>query len=74
MTVDALLANLRVDNVWKKLILAGDTVQIIEVSEFPPRAFCRILVSFESLYGICYFVLEESFEITLDRMNSDLFI
>ena len=28
---------MRVDIVWKKLMLAGEIVQIIAVSEFPPR-------------------------------------
>lgn len=53
--VFARIANRRVDSVWLKLHTAGDTQQIIDVKELPPSAYCRILVSFESRYGMCCF-------------------
>lgn len=46
---------LKVLKVSSKLLLAGLIHAIIQVNEFPPRESYRILVSLESLYGICLF-------------------
>ena len=74
VTLDALAANLSVLRVWKKLTLAGDIVQIIAVSELPPRLFCKILVSFESLYGICWREFSANLLMTWESVKRDLFI
>ena len=49
----ALVANLRVDWVSPKASEEGEIIAIIVVLQLPPRLSSRILVSFESLYGIC---------------------
>ena len=46
--LDAYLSVLRVSY---KLSSAGDMAQIMAVLEFPPKAFLKINVSLESLYG-----------------------
>jgi len=56
-----------VETVSASLYEQGDAVTIKAVLEFPPRDSVRILVSFESLYGICFAFLEVSALITLAR-------
>lgn len=41
---------------------------------FPPNDYCKIRVSFESRYGICYFFYEVSAFITLPKLLNDLLI
>ena len=49
----ALVANFKVDWVSPKASAEGEIMAIIVVLQFPPRESSRILVSLESLYGIC---------------------
>jgi len=61
------------------LILAGLIAQIIIVLEFPPSAFCKILVRAESLYGTTFFfafppAFSESTLITCPRVVKLLLI
>jgi hypothetical protein len=48
----ALLAYFNVFEVSSKLVAEGEIFAIITVLELPPRESFKILVSFESLYGI----------------------
>lgn len=53
--------------------------QIIKVFEFPPKAFCNILVKHESLYGTITpltlpVALSASVEMTNPKTESDLLI
>jgi len=47
---------------------------MIEVNEFPPKAYERIRVSLESLYGICLLFPSASLLITFASTKSDLLI
>ena len=60
-------------NLTSRLIDAGETVAIIHVFVRPPRESCRILVSLDSLYGICG-VLSTSAVMTLPRVSRDWLI
>lgn len=67
------------DNVSSLLSVAGDIAQIIKVFEFPPKAFCRILVKADYLYGGTVplpfpMALSAKFSITLPRTVNDLLI
>lgn len=48
----ALKPNLKAISVSDPSIKEGETLIIKLVIEFPPRLYCKSLVSFESLYGI----------------------
>ena len=52
----ALLANFRVDKVYRKFFLAGEIQHINKVKALPPRESFRILVNLESRNGICLFL------------------
>ena len=47
------MANFNVDYDSPKASDDGETIAIIVVLQFPPRLSSNILVSLESLYGIC---------------------
>lgn len=64
VTSFALVANARVLRDCSTWLWAGLIVQIIAVLAFPPNECCRILVSFESLYGICPLILLPPLEAT----------
>jgi len=49
----ALVANFNVDYDSPKASDDGETIAIIVVLQLPPRLSSKILVSLESLYGIC---------------------
>ncbi len=58
---------------------AGDKAQIINVLEFPPKAFYKILVRDDSLYGTTIFLFFEvansaNFDITKPKKLKDLLI
>ena len=71
-TTCARYANLRVLSVWKKLILAGDIVQMIAVRELPPIEFYSIRVIFESLYGMWDDFPSANLLMTCERTKRDL--
>jgi hypothetical protein len=52
---------------------AGLAHAIKKVWEFPPKESCRILVNFESLYGINYLPSDNA-AITLPKLSNPLFI
>ncbi len=59
--------------------VAGETAQIIKVFELPPKAFCKILVKQESLYGTMIFfpfpiALSANVEITKPKTDKLLLI
>jgi len=59
--------------------VAGEIAQIIRVFEFPPRAFCKIRVRQESLYGTTIpfpfpIALSAKVEITKPKTDKDLLI
>lgn len=49
----ALVANFKVDYDSPKASAEGETIAIIVVLQLPPKLSSKILVNFESLYGIC---------------------
>lgn len=59
-----------------RLLSAGETQAIMVVLELPPKESYKILVSFESLYGICSLAFFSSVSalITYPRHNSPLLI
>ena len=46
----------------------------MRVFVFPPSESCKSLVSFESLYGMCFDLPSTSAEMTLPRADSDKLI
>lgn len=59
-------------NVSSNELSTGEQQAIIDVRELPPKESCRILVSFESLYGMNFDSGSVRAEITLPRHKSDL--
>ena len=72
----ALLPNLKVDNVSLSLYWDIEHVITRHVYEFPPRDSCKILVNFESLYGINepFDLLSVRAFITFPKADNDLLI
>ena len=70
----ALYPNLNVLNVSLSLYEHIEQHITNVVLLLPPNDYCNILVSFESLYGICYFFYAVNAFITLPNALNDLFM
>ena len=67
----ALYPNLKVERVSASLKRDGEQVTIRQVLELPPSDSDKILVSLDSLYGICDFFLSVKAVITFPRVVRD---
>ena len=67
----ALVANARVLRDCSAWLWAGLMVQIIAVLAFPPNECCKILVSLESLYGMCPLFLLPPLKSKMDNLGSE---